>query len=79
MEITATGWKDGDPGGRMGNTSCDVDVADVVYVHSNCSGDLWYQLFRNFVLSFLSMLTGCLGISICLILVIPYMLYSQLG
>lgn len=74
MEITATCWKDGDPGVRMGSTSCDVDVADVVDVHSNCSGDLWYQLFRKFVLPFLSMLTGCFGISICLILVIPYML-----
>lgn len=63
-------WKDGDPGERMGNTSCDVDVADVVDVHSSCSGDLWYQLFREFVLSFWSMLTVCFGIHVCLILVI---------
>lgn len=32
--------EDGDPGGRMGNSSGDVDVADVVDVHSSCSGDL---------------------------------------
>lgn len=54
----------------MGNTSCDVDVADVVDVHSCCSGDLWYQLFRKFILSFLSMFTVCFGINTCLILVI---------
>lgn len=54
----------------MGNTSCDVDVADVVDVHSSCSGDLWYQLFRKFILSFLSTFTVCFGINTCLILVI---------
>lgn len=43
----------------MGNTSCDVDVADVVDVHGNWSNDL---LFRMFILSFLSMLTGALGL-----------------
>lgn len=55
----------------MGNTSCDVDVADVVDVHSSCSDDL---LFRMFILSCLSMLPGCFGIIKCLILVISYML-----
>lgn len=58
----------------MGSTSCDVDMADVVDVQSSCSGDLWYQLFRKFILSFWSMLTGCFGVSICLILVIFYMI-----
>ena len=76
--IAATCWKNGDPGERMGDIlcvfrrvrCCTFDEADV---HSSRRGDLWYWLLSNFILSFLSMLTGCFGISICLGFVIPYL------